>query len=105
MFCETWSDKYTNYDLPGYTSYYAHQLRDRFEQDGIRSFTLATVWYHSQRSCLTYNRVFAPTEIELDCLPLPDTFGPDDWWQSRTGMIKVANESAKFLYYTLRGFE
>ncbi|MGB0387448.1 MAG: hypothetical protein ACPGWR_21735 [Ardenticatenaceae bacterium] len=91
-------------DVPGQTSYYASELRKRLLQDGIKSYTLATVWYHSQRSCLTYGNIFAQTGIEIDCYPLPKEYGPDDWWQSRTGLIEVVTESMKFAYYTWRGF-
>jgi len=94
-------------DLPGQTSNHAHNLRTRLEQDGIQSYTLATVWYHSRRSCLIYRNVFAQTnakQVEIDCYPLPKEYGPDEWWHYRTGMIDVAMESLKFVYYMLRGF-
>lgn len=94
-------------DLPGQTSNHAHNLRTHFEQDGIQSYTLATVWYHSRRSCLTYRNVFAQSntkQIEIDCYPLPKEYGPDDWWHSRSGIIDVVMESLKFGYYMLRGF-
>ena len=91
-------------DALGQTSYFASQLRKRFLQDGIKSYTLATVWYHSQRSCLTYGNIFAQTGIEIDCYPLPKEYGPDDWWQFRTGMIDVMTEAIKFAYYAWRGF-
>ena len=94
-------------DLPGQTSHHAQNLRTHLEQDGIQSYTLATVWYHSRRSCLTYRNVFAQTgtkQVEIDCYPLPKEYGPDEWWHYRSGMIDVAMESLKFGYYMLRGF-
>lgn len=94
-------------DSPGQTSHHAHNLRKHLEQDGIQSYTLATVWYHSQRSCLIYRNVFAQSstkQVEIDCYPLPEEYGPDNWWHYRTGMIDVVMESLKFVYYMLRGF-
>lgn len=94
-------------DLPGQTSNHAHNLRQHLEEDGIQSYTLATVWYHSRRSCLTYRNVFAQPsteQVEIDCYPLPEEYGPDDWWHYRSGMIDVTMESLKFGYYMLRGF-
>ncbi len=94
-------------DLPGQTSNHAHNLRKQLEEDGIQSYTLASVWYHSRRSCLTYRNVFAQSnskQVQIDCYPLPKEYGPDEWWHYRSGMIDVAIESLKFGYYMLRGF-
>lgn len=94
-------------DLPGQTSNHAHNLRKHLEQDGIQSYTLASVWYHSRRSCLIHRNVFAEAgteQVQIDCYPLPKEYGPDEWWHYRSGMIDVAIESLKFGYYMLRGF-
>lgn len=94
-------------DMPGQTSNHAYHLRQRLMKDGIQSYTLATVWYHSQRSCLIYRNAFAETgteQVQVDCYPLPEVYTPDDWWHYRTGIIDVVMESLKFVYYMLRGF-
>lgn len=94
-------------DIPGNTSNHAYHLRQRLMEDGIQSYTLASVWYHSQRSCLIYRNMFAQTSgkpVTIDCYPLPEVYTPDDWWHYRTGIIDVVMESLKFVYYMLRGF-
>ncbi len=89
---------------PGYTAFNADRVRERLLQDGIRSFTLVTDSFHSQRSSLIYNRVFKGTGIVLDCYPSPQEFDRTNWWRYSSGIQYLVREYLKLCYYLFRGF-
>ncbi len=91
-------------DVPGHTAFYAASVRKRMLEDSVRSFTLFTDAFHSERSRLIYSRAFSGTGIAIDCYPAPQTFDRGNWWRTTSGMRYVMGEYIKLGYYLFRGF-
>jgi uncharacterized SAM-binding protein YcdF (DUF218 family) len=71
---------------------------------GGQSIIIVTSKWHSKRTFLTFKTVFKDKRIDISIYPSPyDTFNPDTWWKSETGVELVFREYLRLLYYVLTG--
>ncbi|HET9982627.1 MAG TPA: YdcF family protein [Longimicrobiales bacterium] len=66
----------------------------------IRRVLLVTSEFHSRRARWTLRHVPGGDRLEVVSTPIRDwAFGPEDWWHHERGLINVAEEALKFVYY------
>jgi uncharacterized SAM-binding protein YcdF (DUF218 family) len=57
---------------------------------------VVTSWYHTRRSRAIFERCLPATDGRLHFVSAPtDHFGPDDWWRSEIGFVRVGSELVK----------
>jgi uncharacterized SAM-binding protein YcdF (DUF218 family) len=66
----------------------------------VRRVLLVTSEFHSRRARWTLRHVPGGERLEVVSTPIRDwAFGPEDWWRHERGLIAVAEEVLKLVYY------
>lgn len=84
------------------TIYEAECLRQKVEEDNLKSVLLVTSAYHTRRTLRTFERLSADENISLGVESAPfgwQTPPPRTWWFSQRGWNAVAGEYVKSVYY------
>lgn len=77
-----------------YTLREARDLLQLCQREHWTRVIVVTSNFHTRRARYIFRHVF-PSSIAVRVTPAPDgAFAPDDWWQSRAGMIVFGRETA-----------
>jgi len=79
----------------------AEQVEAHLQGDGVRSLILVTPGFRSRRSMLVYEKVFAPTGVQIQCVPVFGLKTPESWRDSWHGVEEVTLQWLKLWYYRL----
>ena len=77
-------------------------LRGYVENNNIERVILVTSAFHTRRAKWIFNRELAGTGVTLEMSAAPQwKFNETDWWQEERGLIMLANEYIKLVYYVV----
>ena len=79
----------------------ARDIERYLVREGIRSIIVVTPLFRSRRSALVYESTIGRAGIAVRCQPVEGLQDPTTWSRDWHGMQRVAEESAKLLYYHL----
>ena len=77
----------------------ANHLRDFLKTDEVTSVMLVATGFRSRRSLLVYERSLAQVSVDVSCVPVFGTVGPEDWTNTLHGIQTVLLEFLKLQYY------
>ena len=71
-----------------------------------KKIIIVTDEFHTRRSLLAFQKVFADTDIEIQVAgAVNELFASDDWWKSDRGMLAYLGETIKYPVYLLWSHE
>jgi hypothetical protein len=79
----------------------ACQIRDVLRKTSVRSVVVVSPAFRSRRSFLVYDAVFAEEGISTSCVPVFGNQTPETWVETWHGILNVAEQYLKLLYYRL----
>ena len=77
-------------------------LRDYVDTHAIGSVIVVTSNFHSRRARWIFGKVLGTRPVDLAFVEAETTFTAGDWWRREEGLITVANEYTKLVYYFFR---
>ena len=77
----------------------AYQIRAVLQKEKVRTVVVVTPAFRSRRSALVYSAVFGEADIATRCVPVFGQQTPDTWGETWHGILQVAEQHVKLLYY------
>ena len=73
-------------------------------KEGIRKAVLLTEGFHARRSLRVYQKLGGTQGIKFTPFPYFPAYPKEQWWKHPEGVKDLTAESAKLVYYLLKGY-